>query len=189
MRLRLKQRWKKCVIYFIKLFRQESSPECIARGAALGLLAALLIPIGLHTVTILLLAFIFRCNKITAFGVTFAFSNEFTIPIIYPLQCMLGGYILCDPLTMAEVKTVLSALYKDVSLEQLVNTGRELGIPYVVGGAILSAIAIPPGYILALRFARKMKASHAEKMQKRLDASIASKNSRANADEPQSPTL
>jgi uncharacterized protein (DUF2062 family) len=175
MRLRLKQRWKKCIIYFIKLFRQEGSPECIARGAALGLLAALLIPIGLHTVTILLLAFIFRCNKITAFGVTFAFSNEFTIPIIYPLQCMLGGYILCDPLTLAEVKTVLSNLYNNVSMDELVNAGRELGIPYLIGGAILSALAMPPGYIIALRFARKMKAGHAEKMQKRLDASIAAK--------------
>lgn len=187
MRLRLKQRWKKCVIYFIKLFRQEGSPECIARGAALGLLAALLIPIGLHTVTILLLAFIFRCNKITAFGVTFAFSNEFTIPIIYPLQCMLGGYILCDPLSWIEVKMVLGRLYNNVSMEELVNAGRMLGIPYLVGGAILSALAMPPGYIVALRFARRMKASHAEKMQKRLDASIASKNSRAVADVPQSP--
>ena len=180
MRLRLKQRWKKCIIYFIKLFRQESSPECIARGAALGLLAALLIPIGLHTVTILLLAFIFRCNKITAFGVTFALSNEFTIPIIYPLQCMLGGYILCDPLSMAEVKTVLSDLYNNVSVEELVNAGQELGIPYLIGGAILSAIAIPPGYITALRFARKMKARHAEKMQKRLDASITAKSTKTN---------
>jgi len=183
MRLRLKQRWKKCVIYFIKLFRQESSPECIARGAALGLLAALLIPIGLHTVSILLLAFIFRCNKITAFGVTFALSNEFTIPIIYPLQCMLGGYILCDPLTMAEVKTVLSDFYNNVSMAELVNAGRELGIPYVVGGAVLSSIAIPPGYIFALRFARRMKAKHAEKMQKRLDASIAAKNAKTISEE------
>jgi hypothetical protein len=184
MRFRLKQRWKKCVIYFIKLFRQESSPECIARGAALGLLAALLIPIGLHTVTILLLAFIFRCNKITAFGVTFAFSNEFTIPVIYPLQCMLGAYILCDPLSLAEVKTVLSDLYNDVSMDELVNAGRALGIPYLIGGGILSAIAIPPGYIIALRFARKLKARHVEKMQKRLEASIAAKSSKTIPDAP-----
>ncbi len=178
MRLKLKQRWKKCVIYFIKLFRQESSPECIARGAALGLLAALLIPIGLHTITILLLAFIFRCNKITAFGVTFAFSNEFTIPIIYPVQCLMGSYILCDPLTLAEVKSVLSKLYNDVSVEQLVNVGKVLGVPYLIGGFILSALAMPPGYMLALKYARKMQERHREKMRKRLESASVAKNSK-----------
>lgn len=182
MRLRLKQRWKKCVIYFIKLFRQESSPECIARGAALGLLAALLIPIGLHTVTILLLAFIFRCNKITAFGVTFAFSNEFTIPIIYPLQCLMGSYILCDPLSIVEVKKILAGLYNDVSIHELVTVGRELGIPYLIGGFILSALAMPPGYVFALKYARKMQERHREKMRKRLESAIIAKNSKDSVD-------
>jgi uncharacterized protein (DUF2062 family) len=167
MRLKLKQRYKKCVIWFIKLFRQESSAECIARGAALGLLAALLIPIGLHTVTILLLGFMFRCNKITAMGVTFAFSNEFTIPIIYPLQCLMGSYIIGDPLTLLEAKNMLSGLLDGVTMAELAVFWEEIAIPYLIGGAILSAIAMPPGYYFALMITRKFKKKHAEKMLRR----------------------
>jgi uncharacterized protein (DUF2062 family) len=173
MKLKLKQRYKKCLIWFIKLFRQESSAECIARGAALGLLAALLIPIGLHTVTILLLGFMFRCNKITAMGVTFALSNEITIPIIYPLQCLMGSYILGDPLTLLEAKNMLTGLFDGVTMAELLVFWNEIAIPYLIGGAILSIIAMPPGYYLALVVTRKFKQAHAEKMLKRQATKIA----------------
>jgi len=173
MRLRLKQRYRKMMLFFIKLFRQEGSPECIARGAALGLLAAFLVPIGTHTIMILLLGFIFRCNKITAMGVTFTVSNEITIPIIYPLQCIMGSYIINDPLSLIEVRELLSELYNDFNWTTFCNLGREIGIPFVIGGAILSVLTMPFGYIAALKVARNFKARHEEKVRRRKELAAA----------------
>jgi len=155
------------MLFFIKLFRQEGSPECIARGAALGLLAAFLIPIGTHTVMILALGFLFRCNKITAMGVTFTISNEITIPVIYPLQCLMGSYILQDPLSLLEVRELLSELYNDFTWGTCWMVAKEIGIPFVIGGGIMAGITMPIGYVMALSFARKLKARHEAKMQRR----------------------
>jgi len=154
----MKRYWQKTIIYCRKLFRQEGSPESIARGAALGLLAAFLIPIGLHTVSILLFGFIFRCNKITAMGITFLISNEITIPLIYPLQCLLGSYVILDALSLHHIKTMLVTLFAEFSWAELVSAARDIGVPYLVGGSIVSCIIVPPGYYLVLGGVRKMRA-------------------------------
>ena len=162
-------RWRrlgtKTRLYFIKLFRQEGTPECIARGAALGLFAAFLVPIGLHTVILLLLGFLFRANKITAMGVTFMISNEFTIPFIYTTQCIIGSYVIMDPLTLHDVTRMLAEFYADFSWSSLdrswahlIRIGKEVGLPFFAGGAVIAAITMPPGYFMALSAANKLRA-------------------------------
>lgn len=175
MKLRLRLRFKKCKVFCIKLFHQEGSPESIARGAALGLLAAFLIPIGMHTIAILLLGFMFRCNKITAMGVTFLISNEITIPIIYPLQCIMGSYVIMDPLTYQEVKTMIAELCRNFSWKELWNLSKEVGIPYLIGGAIISALTMPPGYYISLSFVNRIRQRReAARMQNKANKHISS---------------
>ncbi len=160
------RRWK-LKSYVLNLFHQEGTPECIARGAALGLLAAFMIPIGLHTISILLLGFVFRCNKITAMGVTFLIANELTVAFIYPLQCIIGSYVMMEPLGLHEVKNIFMGLYHDFRWRDLMMVGREIGVPFLAGGAIISALTIPPGYYMVLGLVNRTRARIAARRQRR----------------------
>jgi uncharacterized protein (DUF2062 family) len=173
MKLSFKGRYKKAYLWFIRLLKKENNPECVARGVALGLFAAFMVPIGTHTVTILLLGFLFRCNKIVAMSVTFLISNEITIPFIYPAQCILGGYLMADPLSFEELKGMFIDLCTDFSFDDLFALCKEVGVPYLVGGALFSALSMPPAYLFSLSLARKLKARHEEKLRRRQTAAAA----------------
>lgn len=69
--------------WYLKLIRQEGTPEAIARGWACGVFAGCFPLFGLQTLLGILLATIFQGNKITGAAGTWI-SNPFTfVPIFY----------------------------------------------------------------------------------------------------------
>ncbi|MBV5261951.1 DUF2062 domain-containing protein [Synechococcus moorigangaii CMS01] len=77
-------RWRRWGRYwYLKVLRQEGTPEAIARGWACGVFAGSFPLFGLQTIIGLLLATAFRGNKLTAAAGTWV-SNPFTyVPIFY----------------------------------------------------------------------------------------------------------
>ena len=70
------------------IIRSTDVPHKLALGVAIGLCCGVAIPLGQMLLAILL-AFIFKANKILAAAATFI-SNPYTTPIIYPFFCYLG---------------------------------------------------------------------------------------------------
>nr|WP_315862141.1 DUF2062 domain-containing protein [Picosynechococcus sp. NKBG15041c] len=76
--------WRRWLRYwYIKVIRQEGTPEAIARGWACGVFAGSFPLFGLQTIIGLLLATTIQGNKLTAAAGTWV-SNPFTyVPIFY----------------------------------------------------------------------------------------------------------
>lgn len=75
--------WRLVRYWYLKILRQEGTPEAIARGWACGVFAGSFPLFGLQTIIGLLLATILKGNKFTAAAGTWI-SNPFTyVPIFY----------------------------------------------------------------------------------------------------------
>ena len=79
--------------WYLKLVRQEGTPEAIARGWACGVFAGSFPLFGLQTIIGVLLAAIAKGNKITAAAGTWV-SNPFTYVPIYYFNFRVGEVVL-----------------------------------------------------------------------------------------------
>lgn len=79
--------------YYWRLVRMQGRPETIARGLACGVFAGLFPLFGLQTIIGVLLAFLFRGNKIVAAAGTWV-SNPFTYVPIYAFNFKIGQVLL-----------------------------------------------------------------------------------------------
>ncbi|MDD2479585.1 MAG: DUF2062 domain-containing protein [Victivallaceae bacterium] len=133
--------------YYVKLVKEKGSPEYIAKGWALGIFVGMVVPIGFQMLIAIPLAFAIKGSKIGATVGTFI-TNHFTIIIVYPIQCWVGGYILGSPLSIVKIKNELGTLFKEPTFHSLFSLGGELIATFFVGGFFFAAIGTPITYFL-----------------------------------------
>lgn len=164
----MKRLKKRSVAYwYYKILRERGTPDFIARGWAVGLFVNFFIPCFFQAVTAIPLAFLFKGSRIAAFVGTFI-SNNFTIPLIYPVQCYIGGYLICNPLSYEQIKTALNGIIINPSYEEIYRLGMHLMMAFFAGGALLGIISAIPGYFIAHRLtAEYQQKRHERRMLKR----------------------
>ncbi len=84
--------------WYLKILRQEGTPEAIARGWACGVFAGSFPIFGLQTIVGILLATVAQGNKFTAAAGTWI-SNPLTYVPIYYFNFHVGQIVLQEPVT------------------------------------------------------------------------------------------
>jgi len=155
--------------YYYKLVRQAGTPEYLARGTALGLFVGFLVPIGFQLLIVLPLAILFKASKVLAGSCTFV-TNWVTVIVIYPIQCLVGSYLLFQPLNYASVKRDFAELVKIDGmvdfLKALFNLGLDVAIPFLVGGLVFGLVFGALGYWLTLTTVRAYRHRRALRLQR-----------------------
>ena len=164
----MKRLKKRSVAYwYYKILRERGTPDFIARGWAIGLFVNFFAPQLFQTAAAIPLAFLFKGSRIAAFVGTFI-TNNVTLPFIYPAQCYIGGYLICNPLHYEQIKTALKEIIHNPSYDAIYQLGMHLVLAFFVGGAFLGIISAIPGYFIAHRLTAKYQQKrHEQRMQKR----------------------
>jgi len=142
----LKDRWKKFYDQFISL---RGTPENIAFSLAIGIFVGVTPTIPFHTIIIIFLVFILRSNFTAAWLGSWLVSNPLTIPFFYLSQYELGKMLL----GMNSMKIVFS----DYSFCTILQMGKSVLVPLLVGGVVMAPFVALGSYILALRSLRLVR--------------------------------
>ena len=136
--------------YYFKLLRSNGTPHSLAMAVALGFFVACFIPTGGHTVIVLLLAFLFRTDKILAFAATWI-ANPYTIPFLYPIFCFVGAKVLGIDMSFKLINKQILHVIQDFTWHNLIYLGEEFAFSYFVGGFIFGIIFAGIGYFFTYR--------------------------------------
>ena len=142
--------------FYWRLVRLQGSPQALARGLACGVFAGLFPFFGSQTVLALLLAVLFRGNKILA-AVGPWISNPFTSVPIYVFNFQVGKWLLND-----RSSTELSLQ----SWQDVKELGIEIIWPLFVGCVVVGSICAILSYFLGLWLIRRVRASQQRRRRK-----------------------
>lgn len=156
-------------LYF-KIVHQEGTPESMARAAAIGLAVGFVLPVGLQTIVVIPLAFIFKANKMLSFLFTMI-TNPYTAFLIYPPQCYLGSLVMMKPLKLADIEARLKTLTHDQSFDNMMSLGNDIIVPFFVGGAVLALLSAPIGYFACYGIVQRYRERREKHLLKRLSNS------------------
>ncbi|MGY6529874.1 MAG: DUF2062 domain-containing protein [Cyanobacterium sp.] len=128
--------------YFIRrILSLKEQPKAIARGFAIGVFTGSFPFFGLQMIVALLLAIIFRANKVTAMMGTWI-SNPFTYVPIFLFNYKIGSFIL-EKIFNFQVNHLDE--FNSESWQNLADSGAEITIVLLIGsfclGLTLSIIA------------------------------------------------
>lgn len=159
--------------FYLKLIRQEGSPEQISAGMALGVFIGLITPPGPQMIIALIIATFTGWNRISsALGVWI--TNPFTIPFIYPVQVWLGSLVSGIPLNFI-APTSIPELWELLSDSQ---NHWNLVITLLIG-AFVSAVIVSFLSFFVTKYVvnsyRQIKIVRQERMRKRQEAVQTSK--------------
>lgn len=154
-------------LFYYKIVRQEGTPESVARGAALGLFIGFLIPIGLQTVVVIPLAFLFKANKVLSFLFTML-TNPATVFFIYPIQCYIGSVILGNPMSINTLQERLFAVNWESRWDAFLGLGNDIIVTFFVGGALFGILSAPIGYFACYGVVERYRYRRQERLRKRL---------------------
>jgi hypothetical protein len=116
----------------------------------------------------LLLALPLRGAKVTAVLTTWI-TNPLNMPVVYPIQCYLGSFIIGNPLSYEEIKTlVLNALHNP-STGTWWALGGELVACFLAGGLLLGGIMAVSGYFLATELTRRYRAQKIKRKEHKIN--------------------
>lgn len=145
-----KQSWRRRIQYYYwRLVRLRGKPEALARGLACGVFAGLFPFFGSQTLLAILLAFLFRGNKILALVGPWI-SNPFTSVPIYAFNFYIGKWLLNDH-TPTEINWH--------SWEDIKELGVEIIWPLFVGCVVVGLVCAIVSYFLGLQLIHRVRAS------------------------------
>ena len=146
--------WRRRLQYFYwRLARLRGQPESLARGLACGVFAGLFPFFGSQTLLAVLLAFLFRGNKILALVGPWI-SNPFTSLPIYAFNFYIGKWLLND-----HTSTNISwRSWED--LKDIKELGIEIIWPLFVGCVVVGLVCAIISYFLGLRLIHRVRTSH-----------------------------
>ncbi len=135
-------RWRRWIRYwYLKVLRQEGTPEAIARGWACGAFAGSFPLFGLQTIIGLLLATVFNGNKLTAAAGTWV-SNPLTYVPIFYFNFQVGEVLLQQPITFDEAQL---ESWSDLSL-----AGMNFISTLFIGSSVVGVGLAVAAYFLSL---------------------------------------
>ena len=155
--------YRLCRKYYLHLLRSKGSPHSIALGVGIGIFSGLVVPLGQIFLAIIL-AFVFKGNKILAIAMTFI-TNPYTTPIIYPVLCYTGSKIIGGGLSFYQIKSAMEDVLLSFSWGELLVLGHILIISYLIGGAVIGGFLGVISYFVSL----KIVIRHRNKRTKRLE--------------------
>jgi uncharacterized protein (DUF2062 family) len=147
---------KSITYYYLKLVNHAGSPDYIGRGVAVGLFIAFFIPFGVQMVVAYALAAVVRAARIPAVALTWI-ANNFTVPVIYPVQCYIGSYIICHPLHYEYVKNTFLKVIREMSYKALFDLGVDLTIAFFAGGMLFGLVSGISGYFAAIWLVKRYR--------------------------------
>ncbi|WP_372808158.1 DUF2062 domain-containing protein [Pontiella sp.] len=131
---------------YLRMMRNQGSPESIGRGAAIGLFTAFSIPFALQMMIAFPLALVFKAAKVPALLFTWV-TNPVTIPLIYPLQCYVGSYLIGRPISYGFIHEALLSLIEAPSFRLLMGLGAEIFLSFFAGGLFFGILTGFFGYL------------------------------------------
>ncbi len=133
---------------FKLLFTIKETPHRIALAFALGIFIGMSPLLGIHTVLGILIAWVFRLNKLaTVVGVYI--TNPWTIIPIYTF----GTWVGAKCLGIADIVPDID--WRNVSAAALLNELRPLLMPFVVGTFLIGTVFAVVGYFIIYRLTRR----------------------------------
>lgn len=145
-----------------RVIRLQGSPHAIARGMAVGVFVAFVLPPGLQLFIAIPLALLLRGNVITAALGTVATNLVTALPCYY-FTCRVGEEVLqrlgFDVALLSNFREQLAhALRRDP--RALIHLVREVILCWVVGGLIVGIAAAVPAYYLTYLAAIEVRRLH-----------------------------
>ncbi|MBN1865468.1 MAG: DUF2062 domain-containing protein [Victivallales bacterium] len=126
-------------VFYLNLVKQSGTPESISRGVAVGFFTGFVVPFGLQMVAAVILAFVLKARKIPALACTWV-TNPWTVPFIYPFQCLLGAKLSGGELGWKTANDLFGTFLKERTFESFTNLGTEILVPFFVGGVFLGLL-------------------------------------------------
>jgi uncharacterized protein (DUF2062 family) len=123
------------------IFKLDDSPAQLASAFALGVFIAFSPTIGLHTITCLLLAWMFRLSKLVVLTAGFI-NNPWTIVPMYGFCLWFGMKITGGALT------VPSIAWNELTLRNSYTTLAPYLWPFIVGTLVAGAVAAAVAYVV-----------------------------------------
>ncbi|HEY9833903.1 MAG TPA: DUF2062 domain-containing protein [Stenomitos sp.] len=156
-----KPSWRRRLQYFYwRLARLRGQPESLARGLACGVFAGLFPFFGSQTLLAVLLAFLFRGNKILALVGPWI-SNPFTSLPIYAFNFYIGKWLLNDH-TSSNINWRSWEDIKDIQ-----ELGIEIIWPLFIGCVVVGFVCAIISYFFGLRLIYRVRASHHARQQRK----------------------
>jgi uncharacterized protein (DUF2062 family) len=139
--------------YFIRLKRLRGTPQALAGGVAIGVLIGLTPTIPLHTVLILILAYLTRTSAIAAIIVSWIVCNPLSVVPLYTLCAYIGNHITPFHLSTEKLQILLNIPHSlgewRLALHKIMELGYET-IVVMLSGSLL--IALPTALIAYFTF-------------------------------------
>ncbi len=162
----MRKRSGKSLRLYFKLMRNPGTPESVGRGVAVGLFSAFITPLGQMPLA-LLLALPLRGAKGAAVLSTWV-TNPLNMPVVYPIQCYLGSFIIGSPLSYALIKRMVLDTLHNPSMESWLSLGGELVASFLAGGMLFGLLSAVPGYFLTIEMVRRYRARKIKRKELRM---------------------
>jgi uncharacterized protein (DUF2062 family) len=163
----MRKRSGKSLKLYFKLMRHPGTPESVGRGVAVGLFSAFITPLGQMPLA-LLLALPLRGAKGAAVLSTWV-TNPLNMPVVYPVQCYLGSFIIGNPLSYEEIKLLVLNVLHNPSMETWWSLGGELVASFLAGGVLFGLLSAVPGYFLTIEMVRRYRARKIKRKEFRMN--------------------
>jgi hypothetical protein len=131
------EQWRRAYQRFLKI---RGHPREISLGFALGLFVGMSPFMGLHTAIAVLLAALFKWNKISA-ALAVWISNPFTAPVIYSLTYLIGAKVLSY-----ENSYALPRSFDLDALLVIIRSAPEIIWVFIIGGVVAGIPLAIAGY-------------------------------------------
>jgi hypothetical protein len=147
------------------ILHPEMSPQQVALSFAIGLSLAWNPFIGLHTWIILLLCFVFqRLHRPLMLLVCYV-NNPWTMVPMATASTMFGNILLGRgyklDLRHIHWHTIgWRSFATRGGFDSMYSMLKPILLPYLLGGLVISALALPIGYYVMLRVARRLRGLH-----------------------------
>jgi uncharacterized protein (DUF2062 family) len=154
--------------YYLRFIRLQGDPREIARGVAIGVFIGITPTIPLHTILILIIAFLLRAGKIAGLLASCVVSNPLTFFFQYFLAWRIGTWLLPYDLSWERIQSVMAVIsghsnFK-TSLDALGKLGGESIMVMLAGGVILALPFTIASYFLSLSFFTSLRQKKNKRM-------------------------
>ncbi len=153
--------------YYLRFIRLKGDPASVARGVAIGLYIGVTPTLPLHTVLILLFAYLLRGNTIAALIAATVISNPLTFVPQYYLSWKIGDLILPGDHSWQRIQEVIALLTSDAGFRERLTAVTHLGgetlFVMILGGCILAIPVALLGYVVTYKFFVKLHQKRQEK--------------------------
>lgn len=140
-----------------RLLSLDDPPERTALAFAIGVFIAFSPFLGLHTIMAVVIAFLFRFNKVAIFTGTFVNNPFLTLIPIVIASYAVGAFLMGQPLGLPDESREL-LLHPRVTdrgyWRTLLVESRSVLVPFALGGTVLSIVFSLLAYPLMLRVLR-----------------------------------